>query len=62
LIRAWVQNIELKFLCQSLAFLPNPVVLIKAEKEIENICLEFEQLKPHLVENWNKRERILDIH
>jgi len=56
LIRAWVQNIELKFLCQSLAFLPNPVVLIKAEKEIENICLEFEQLKPHLVENWEKRD------
>ncbi len=62
MIHAWIQNIELKFLCQSLAFHLNLVVLIKDEKEIENICLEFEQLKPHLVEKWDKGERILDIH
>jgi len=52
----------MKFLCQSLAFHLNLVVLIKAEKEIEDIFLEFEQLKLYLVENWDKRERILDIH
>jgi len=62
MIRAWIQNIKLKFLCQSLAFHLDLVVLIKAEKDIENICLEFEQLKSHLLENWDKRERILDIH
>lgn len=56
MIHGWVQNIELKFLCQSLDFLPNLVVLIKAEKEIENICLELEKLKPYLVENWDKRD------
>jgi glycosyltransferase involved in cell wall biosynthesis len=28
----------------------------EAEKEIENICLEFERLKPYLVENWDKRD------
>lgn len=28
----------------------------EAEQEIEKICLEFEKLKPYLVENWDKRE------
>ena len=28
----------------------------EAEEEIENICLEFEKLKPYLVENWDKRD------
>ena len=28
----------------------------EAEKEIEKISLEFEKLKPYLVENWNKRD------
>ncbi len=28
----------------------------EAEREIENICLEFERLKPYLVENWDKRD------
>ncbi|UCE22936.1 MAG: glycosyltransferase [Candidatus Aminicenantes bacterium] len=29
---------------------------LEAEKEIENICLEFERLKPYLVKNWNKKD------
>ena len=29
---------------------------LEAEEEIEKICLEFEKLKPYLVENWDKRE------
>ncbi|UCC40226.1 MAG: hypothetical protein JSV96_01875, partial [Candidatus Aminicenantes bacterium] len=29
---------------------------LEAEKEIEELCLEFEKLKPYLVTNWNKRE------
>jgi len=28
----------------------------EAEKEIEKICLEFEKIKPYLVEHWDKRE------
>jgi hypothetical protein len=28
----------------------------EAEEEIENICLEFEKLKPYLVDNWDKRD------
>jgi len=28
----------------------------EAEEEIENLCLEFEKLKPYLVENWDKRD------
>ena len=28
----------------------------QAEEEIEKICLEFENLKPYLIENWEKRE------
>lgn len=28
----------------------------EAEKEIERISLEFENLKPYLIENWNKRD------
>jgi len=28
----------------------------EAEKEIENLCLDFEKLKPYLVENWDKRD------
>jgi hypothetical protein len=28
----------------------------EAEEEIENICLEYERLKPYLVENWDKRD------
>jgi glycosyltransferase involved in cell wall biosynthesis len=28
----------------------------EAEKEIENICLEFERFKPYLVKNWDKRD------
>jgi glycosyltransferase involved in cell wall biosynthesis len=27
----------------------------EAEKEIENLCLNFEKFKPYLVDNWNKR-------
>jgi len=29
---------------------------LEAEEEIEELCLEFEKLKPYLVTNWNKRE------
>jgi glycosyltransferase involved in cell wall biosynthesis len=29
---------------------------LEAEEEIEKLCLEFEKLKPYLVNNWNKRE------
>jgi hypothetical protein len=28
----------------------------EAEEEIENLCLEFEKLKPYLVENRDKRD------
>jgi len=28
----------------------------EAEREIENICLEFEKAKPYLIENWDKKE------
>jgi len=28
----------------------------EAEEEIENICMEFEKLKPYLIDNWDKRE------
>jgi glycosyltransferase involved in cell wall biosynthesis len=28
----------------------------EAEEEIEKLCLEFEKLKPYLVNNWNERE------
>ncbi|MBL7083960.1 MAG: hypothetical protein ISS41_10090 [Candidatus Aminicenantes bacterium] len=28
----------------------------QAEEEIEKLCLEFERLKPYLVNNWDKRE------
>ncbi|MGD2245536.1 MAG: glycosyltransferase [Candidatus Aminicenantes bacterium] len=28
----------------------------EAEEEIEKLCLEFEKLKPYLVENWDKKE------
>jgi len=27
----------------------------EAEEEIEKICLEFEKLKPYLIENWEKK-------
>ncbi|NIO49012.1 MAG: hypothetical protein GTN73_06210 [Candidatus Aminicenantes bacterium] len=29
---------------------------LEAEEEIEELCLEFEKLKPYLVTNWDKRE------
>jgi len=29
---------------------------LEAEEEIEELCLEFEKLKPYLVTNWGKRE------
>ncbi|NIM58404.1 MAG: hypothetical protein GTO16_05595 [Candidatus Aminicenantes bacterium] len=29
---------------------------LEAEQEIEKLCLEFEKLKPYLVNNWDKRE------
>jgi glycosyltransferase involved in cell wall biosynthesis len=28
----------------------------QAEEEIEKLCLEFEKLKPYLIENWDKKE------
>lgn len=28
----------------------------EAEREIENICLNFEKFKPYLIDNWNKRD------
>jgi len=28
----------------------------EAENVIEDLCLEFEKQKPHLIENWDKRE------
>jgi len=29
---------------------------LEAEKEIEKLCLEYEKLKPYLVDNWDRRE------
>jgi len=28
----------------------------EAEEVIEKICLDFEHLKPYLIENWDKKD------